>query len=157
MYFIYCKECSQIIAGKSGFAVSTSEFRLETLKKHILSKKHILYRDRCVDGGAAPLTAAFQRLAAANQTSEESEMTIKFNTAYNILKEELPFTKFKVLMVLMKKNRLNVNPNYANDTASTAQFIGVIADSLKKKKTSLKIVDSMYISFMIDGDIFTKE
>ncbi|KAJ8362024.1 hypothetical protein AAFF_G00401730, partial [Aldrovandia affinis] len=63
------------------------------LKKHNLSKKHVLCRDRCVAGRAAPLPAAFQRQAAANRSSEEPEMIITFNTAYNIAKEELPFTK----------------------------------------------------------------
>ena len=53
-------------------------------------------------------------------------MIIKFNTAYNFAKEELPFTKFKSQIILMKKNGLNVNPTYSNDTAC-AQFVGVIA------------------------------
>ena len=35
-------------------------------------------------------------------------------------------------IILMKKNGLNVNPTYSNDTAC-AQFIGVIGDTLKKK------------------------
>jgi hypothetical protein len=34
---------------------------------------------------------------------------IKFNTAYNIAKEELPFTKFKSLITLMKKKGMDVN------------------------------------------------
>ena len=44
-------------------------------------------------------------------------------------KEEMPFTKFKSEIILMKKNGLNVNPTYSNDTAY-AQFIGVIGDTL---------------------------
>ncbi len=59
-------------------------------------------------------------------------MIIKFNVAYNIAKEELPFTKFKSKIILMKKNGLNVNTTYSNDVVC-AQFIGVIADTLKKK------------------------
>ncbi|KAJ8361791.1 hypothetical protein AAFF_G00420480 [Aldrovandia affinis] len=100
----------------------------------------------CVAGRAAPLPAAFQRQAAANRSSEESEMIITFNTAYNIAKEELPFTKFKSEIILMKKNGLNVNPTYSNDTAC-AQFIGVIADNLTKK-TGVQIADSTYMSFL---------
>ncbi|KAG2455939.1 ARI5B protein, partial [Polypterus senegalus] len=45
-----------------------------------------------------------------NRSSDEAEMIIKFNIAYNIAKEELPFTKFKSEIILMKKNGLNVNP-----------------------------------------------
>lgn len=159
MHCIYCRECSKSMpgSGSSDFAVSSTTFRIETLKKHNKSKKHILCRDRCVAGKAAPLPAAFQRQAVANKTSENSELMIKFNTAYNIAKEELPFTKFKSLITLMKKNGMDVNPTYANDTAC-AQFIGVIADTLKKQ-TSKQIAESVYMSFMIDGDtdISTKE
>ena len=74
-------------------------------------------RDGCVAGKAAPLPAAFQCQAVANQTSENSELMIKFNTAYNIAKEELQFTKFKSLITLMKINGMDVNPTHANDTA----------------------------------------
>ena len=53
----------------------------------------------------------------------------QFNVAYNIAKEELPFTKFKSDIILMKKNGLNVNPTYSNEMAC-AQFIAVIGDNL---------------------------
>ena len=133
MHCIYCKECSKTLAGSSDFAISSKTFRIETLKKHNKSRKHILCRDRCIAGKATPLPASFQRQAAANRTTEQKEMMVKFNTAYNIAKEELPFTKFKSMITLMKKNGLDVNPTYANDTAC-AQFVGVIADTFKKKK-----------------------
>ena len=86
--------------------------------------------DRCIAGKATPLPASFQRQAAANRTSEQKEMMVKFNTAYNIAKEELPFTKFKSMITLMKKNGLDVNPTYANDTAC-AQFVGVTSKQIK--------------------------
>ena len=131
MHCIYCKECSKTLAGSSDFAISSKTFRIETLKKHNKSRKHILCRDRCI-AGKATLPASFQRQAATNRTSEQKEIMVKFNTAYNIAKEELPFTKFKSMITLMKKNGLDVNPTYANDTAC-AQFVGVIADTFKKK------------------------
>ncbi|XP_039474106.1 uncharacterized protein LOC120442225 [Oreochromis aureus] len=83
-------------------------------------------------------------------------MMIKFNIAYNIAKEVL-FTKFKSEIILHKKNGLNVNPTYSNDVAY-AHFIGVIADTLKKKM-SVEIANSAYMAFLIDGDtdIATKE
>ncbi|KAL6491385.1 hypothetical protein MHYP_G00017300 [Metynnis hypsauchen] len=70
--------------------------------------------------------------AAADRSSDEAEMIIKFNVAYNIA-EELPFAEFKSEMTLQKKNGLNVNPTYSYDVAC-ARFIGVIADSLKKRR-----------------------
>lgn len=82
-------------------------------------------------GKAAPLPARFQHEAAANQSSEDAEMILKCNTAYIITKEELPSTKSKI--ILMKKNRLNRNPAYSNDT-DCAHFIGVIANTLFKSQ-----------------------
>ena len=49
----------------------------------------------------APLPAAFQRQAVVIRSSEESEIIIKCNVAYNIAKEEMPFTKFKSDIILM--------------------------------------------------------
>ena len=84
-------------------------------------------------------------------------MMLKFNTAYFIAKEELPFTKFKSQLDLQRKNGLKLNDTYNNDTAC-AQFVGVIADTLKGK-TCKKMKDAPYISIMIDGDtdVSTKE
>ncbi len=156
MHCIYCKECGKTMAGNSAFVTGSNTFRIETLKKHNASIKHITCRDKCT-AQVSLLPAAFQQQAAANKSSDEAEMIIKFNVAYNIAKEELPFTKFKSEIILMKKNGLNVNPTYSNDVAY-AQFIGVIADTLKKK-TSVQILNSAYMAFLIDGDtdIATKE
>ncbi|KAJ8367341.1 hypothetical protein AAFF_G00320750 [Aldrovandia affinis] len=100
---------------------------------------------------------ALQQPEAAARSQQEAEMIVKFNTAYNIAKEEMPFTKFRSQILLQKKNGLNVNPTYSNDK-SCALFIGVIADTLKKS-TVEKIAAVPYLSFMIDGDtdISTKE
>ena len=71
---------------------------------------------------AQPLPTSFNRIDESNRSAENEEMIIKFNTAYNIAKEELPFTKFISQIMLMKMNGLNVNPTYSNDTAC-AQFV----------------------------------
>lgn len=78
-------------------------------------------------------------------------MTIKFNTAYQTLKEELTFTKFKGKIELLKNNRVQANPTHSNSTAR-AQHIGVITDSMKRK-TSEKIKESTYLSLMTADDI----
>ncbi|KAL6483847.1 hypothetical protein MHYP_G00087190 [Metynnis hypsauchen] len=74
-----------------------------------------------------------KRRAAANRSSDEAEMIIKFNVAYNITKEELPFAKFKSEMTLQKIKGLNVNPTYSYDVAC-ARLIGVLTDTLKKRR-----------------------
>lgn len=93
--------------------------------------------------------AAFQRQAAANRLSDKAKMIIKFNVAYNIAKEELPFTKFKSEIIL-HKNGLNINLTYSN-IVTCSQFIGVIANTLKEK-TSAQIADGPYMAFLTGGD-----
>lgn len=44
-------------------------------------------------------------------------MAVKVNTAYFIAKEELPFSKFRPLLSLQKKNGLHINLTYANDNS----------------------------------------
>lgn len=66
---------------------------------------------------AAPLPVAFRQQEAANLCAEEAEMILKFNTAYFIAKEELPFTKFKGQIDLQRKNSVKLNTRCNNDTA----------------------------------------
>ena len=73
--------------------VSNRNAEKEQYEKKI---KHTSYRIKCVTK-VAPLPAAFLRQTVAIRSSEQSEMIIKFYVAYNIAKEELPFTKFRKL------------------------------------------------------------
>lgn len=149
MFCIYCRQCGPTVAGRTNFVDGTNQFKLHSVKLHGDSVKHRTCRDRCIARRAQPLPTSFQRSEESNRSAEKAEMIIKFNTAYHIAKEELPFTKFKSEIILMKKNGLNVNPTYANDVAC-AQFVGIIGDTLKEK-TALKLASTSYVSFMVDG------
>ena len=156
-----CECCSRYPrnAGNTKFAdtAGSSMFKHNTLVKHNLSLKHRVCRDMLINEKATPLPVAFRRQEAVNHSADEAEMILKFNTAYFVAKEELPFTKFKSHLDLQRKNGLKCNDTYNNDTAC-AQFVGVIADILKGK-TYTKIKDAPYLSIMIDGDtdVSTKE
>ena len=58
------------------------------------------------------------------------DLKIKFNTAYCIGKEELSFTKFRPLLVLQKKNGLQITPAYANDTRCT-EMVSTVASTIR--------------------------
>lgn len=156
-----CEYCSSYprTAGNTKFADSTgtSQFKHNTLIKHNLSLNHRVCRDMFINQKTTPLPVAFRRQMTVNQSADEAEMMLKFNTAYFVAKEELPFTKYKSQLDLQRKNGLKLNETYNNDTAC-AQFVGVIADTLKGK-TYTKIKDAPYLSIMIDGDtdVSTKE
>lgn len=132
MHCVYCKFCGPSIAGLSKFVTASKQFKHESLKLHNESMKHAKCRDRYISRDAAALPTAFRRQDLANRASEESELIIKFNVAYNIAKEEMHFTKFKSQIILLKKNGVAINPTYANHK-SCAEFIGVISDTLKQK------------------------
>lgn len=83
-------------------------FKHDTLSKHNASLKHKMCRDLCNES-ATPLPVAFKRQEAANQCAEVGELILKFNTAYFIAKEELPFTKFKGQIDLQRKNGVKLN------------------------------------------------
>lgn len=157
MFCIYCRKCGPTVAGRTNLTKGTKQFKLQTLKLHNESVKHKTCRDQCITRQAQPLPTSFHRTAESNRLADNAEMVIKFNTAYNIAKEELPFTKFKSQITLMKMNGLNVNPTYANDV-SCANFVGIIGDTLREK-TASRIAAAPYVSFMIDGstDTSTKE
>lgn len=60
-------------------------------------------------------------------------MAVKLNTAYLIATEELPFTKFRPIISIQKKNGLDINFTYANDNscATPISLISLaIADQL---------------------------
>ena len=67
---------------------------------------------------ATPLQVAFRRQEAVNNSADEAEIMLR----------GLPFTKFKSQLDFQIKNGLKLNDTY--DT-SCAQFVGVIADTLK--------------------------
>ena len=54
MHCIYCKECGKTMAGNSAFVTGSNTFRIETLKKHNASMKHITCCDKCTASVPSP-------------------------------------------------------------------------------------------------------
>lgn len=83
-----------------------------------------------------------------NEKQAQKEMSIKFNTAYFLAKEELPFTKYAGLIRLQKKNGIEVSSTYANDTKCaemTQTVTKLLADNFSCK------LDNAHFSLLIDG------
>ena len=105
-------------------------FKRETLTKHLQSKSHIYGRD-CYfahSGKSKTVTqqkalpGAFARQETPQRKDLQRELEIKCNAAYAIAKEELLFTKYRPLLLLHKKNGVNISPTYDNDD-KCAEFI----------------------------------
>ena len=98
MYCEYCKACGLEIVGNSTFATMSTHFKRESLKKHCHSSIYKKCRDKCVVSvNSGLIDQAFQR-QYDNQSVQEAELIVKFNTAYTIVKIELAFTKCKPML-----------------------------------------------------------
>lgn len=133
MHCDFCAQAGQEIAGKTDFISGSSHFKKETVKKHGESRKHKNARDCMIAKSsprATPMARAVSRACEKTAEKEFKELKIKFNAAYMIAVEEIPFTKFSSQILLMKKNGMDISKTYDNDTAC-AEFVGCIADELK--------------------------
>ena len=77
MYCGYCKACGPEIVGNSAFATMSTHFKRESLKKHCHSSIHKKCRDKYV---VSVIDQAFQRQYDINQSVQEAELIVKFNT-----------------------------------------------------------------------------
>lgn len=82
----------------------------------------------------APLARAVSRACEKTAERDFKEMKIKFNAAYMVALEELPFTKYASQILLMKKNGLDISKTYDDDSAC-AEIFSCIADELKAENS----------------------
>ncbi len=78
------------------------------------------------------------------------EVKMKMNVVYCITKEELPFTKFTPLILLCKKNGVDITPSY-NNHVRRVEMISVIAREMKSDLVE-EVRGSRSLSVMTDGD-----
>lgn len=154
-----CKYCKAFpMHSSSSLVHGCDTFKRETLIKHLQSKSHIYCRDCYFTRNGKSKTATqpkaipevFARQETAQWKDLQRELEIKFNVAYTIAKEELPFTKYRPLLLLHKKNGVNISPTYDNDVKCT-EFISSICDGMKSDLGDL-MKSAKYASLIIDGD-----
>ena len=148
-----CKTCCTFphLAGKTEF-LGCCTFKKETLQKHSIGGGHLrahhalLAKQNPVQN--SPIAQGLQRGGKAAEEKTRKELEAKFNTAYLIAKEELPFTKYQAILSLQKKNGLDISTTYAND--KSCNFVAVISEVMTEELAS-EINEKNYISIMIDG------
>ncbi|XP_069110113.1 zinc finger protein 862-like [Argopecten irradians] len=152
---MFCKMCEEnaSMAGKTDFVSGNKSFKRETLVWHGNSKRHKDVRDSVIASkeSGSTVTDNFERQRQQRDTKIMQDMHVKFVTAYTIAKEELPFTKFKPLLDMQRKNGLSekISDSYNNDV-KCAEMISCISEVMKEKLSS-KLRDSMYFSVIIDA------
>lgn len=107
MFCDFCSRAGKEIAGKAEFITVTNHFKKETVRKHRDSNKHKHARDHIIAKNApqtTPLARVVSRACDLWDEKEWKELKMKFNTAYMIARQELPFNKLSSQILLMRKN-----------------------------------------------------
>ena len=150
-----CKTCCAFphLAGKTEFLAGCRTFKKESLQKHSVGGGHHRARDALLAKQKpvqnSPIVQGLQRGGKAAEEKTRKEMEAKFNTAYLIAKEKLPFSKYQAILSLQRKNGLDISTTYANDK-SCNNFVAIISEVMTEELAS-KINEKNYISIMIDG------
>ena len=150
-----CKTCCAFphLAGKTEFLVGCRTFKKESLQKHNVGGGHLRARDAFLAKQQpvqnSPIAQGLQKGGKAVEEKSRKDMEAKFNTAYLVAKEELPFTKYQAILSLQKKNGLDISTTYANDK-SCNNFVAVISEAMTEQLAS-EINEKKYIGIMIDG------
>ncbi|XP_006817866.1 zinc finger protein 862-like [Saccoglossus kowalevskii] len=153
IYRVWCKWCRST-REKTDYASERGKLveKKESLTEHSASSRHIHARDKFFAGPVetSSLAKAFRKSADHSVDKTVAELKIKFNIAYMIAKHEMPYSMFPKLLLLHRKNGVDINPTYDN-THKCAEIIANIADGMRRELSS-SIKNANYISILIDGD-----
>ena len=150
-----CKYCTIKIhsAGNTDFISGCTTFKRESLTAHSKSRRHKVCQESVLGAKTSvedsPIAVGFCKQDELDEKAKQYELSVKMNTAYCIAKEELSFTHMRPLVLLQKKNGLDITPTYDNDVRC-AELISTIARDLQEESAS-QIKECNYISIMIDG------
>ena len=135
-----CKFCIERpqLAGKTDFVTGSRSFKRENLTTHGKSGRHVKCRDSVLGSilvGTRTIPSTFEAQETRQESANVYETKVKINTAYCIAKEEMPFTRMKPLILLQKKNGLDISPTYDNDVRC-AELVSTIAKDLQDCEAS---------------------
>lgn len=151
---MFCSVCESApsMAGKTDFVLTgCTSFKKESLTIHSKSKRHCSIRDDIIESKNRGSTVKQTFVRQTNKRDEKTmhDMKVKFITALTIAKEELPFTKFKPLLEMQKRNGVQIQDDYCNDM-KCAEMISCINEEMKENLAN-ELRDSMYYSLIIDA------
>lgn len=103
-----CTVCQKIklIAGPSTFLTGNSSYRIDSIRSHFASPKHLQCeaayqagQRRAANKCAGPMDDVLRRIG-----EKKLLLCSLFNTAYSVLQSEMPFTVYLTLLKLQIKN-----------------------------------------------------
>ncbi len=93
----------------------------------------------------APIAQAFSKLS----DDEKDKLRVKFDIAYFLATENLPYTKYPKLCELETRHGVHVGTSYVNKNAGK-EFIHYIAKS-KRQELKQTLADAKFFSLLLDG------
>lgn len=152
---VCCSVCCDApeVAGNNQFITGCKPTKKETVQKHATSNVQMRAQNATL-AKQKPVCESFLVKCFLKGTKnlderDHREVAIKMTTVYFIAKEELPFSKFNGLILLQKKNGLQLTSTYANNK-TCVQMISVIG-KLEKVALAAEIGGKNYISVMVDS------
>ena len=97
----------------------------------------------------APIAQAFNKLS----DDEREKLRVKFDIAYFIATENLPYTKYPKLCELETRHGVRVGTSYVNENAGK-EFIHYIAE-LRRQELKQTLANAKFFSLLLDGSTDT--
>lgn len=160
---IWCQYCKQYpdvakralhrgkqqMTDSNAYVTGTRNIKLVCVKDHAKSSGHIAaegaHKVASVSVNVTPIGQCLRKM----QQDDEQKMIYLFDIAYNIAKQELPFTQFSTWVNTEKKHGVLLGDTYINDI-QCKNFINEIAFHMERDLREA-IKQSPYIGIMFDG------
>jgi hypothetical protein len=126
----------------------TQNFKLDTIKKHELSKMHLEAQKAKTNMANIKKSEAGQALRSLNMV-QTLALNIRFRNAHALAKHGLSFKNYTWMCQLDKAKGLEIGHTYDNDKAAR-NFLHHIA-KVETQKTSDCLQEAFHFSFTIDG------
>ncbi|KAM9808826.1 zinc finger protein 862-like isoform 1-T1 [Syngnathus typhle] len=147
---MFCKVCIDCPKSRdyNAFVSGTDSFRLQTIKSHAKSEKHVLAENVArvrENPERAPMNVAMRHMTAGVR----EKLRKLFRTAYYIGKRQLPFSHFAPLCQLQELNGVTLGETYINDHPCK-NFLSII-DKCLKEDLAEELNSANAVSVMPDG------
>ena len=152
--FMQCRVCvnNPLIADKrSAFFIGSTNFRIDPIKKHNLSRQRIACV-RAEEMRAGPVNVEITKIGAgllSLHSKERQRYQYLFRTAYTVAKKCKPFLDYEYICEVQQANDVDLGKNYLRNK-SAALFTKNIADDLRCK-TADNLKQCHYLSVICDG------
>ena len=110
----------------------------------------LLKKRRAVSTGLGPLSYAPIAQAFTKPSNDEREkVRVKFNIAYFMARENLPYTKYPRICELEARHGVSVGTSHVNETAGK-EFIHYIAKA-RREELKQRLFNAKFFSVLLDG------